>query len=96
MIALLGDRWYPHTAKQGRGKDEHFFIIDGENVVSAQMLEVSLRVLGVGTMLCPEKDAWSTAKRLIQENKGVRSPPPTLPLYGTITCESEAVQFGCL
>ena len=32
----------------------------GENVVSAEMLEVSL--LGVGKMLRPESDAWSMVK----------------------------------
>ena len=31
-----------------------------ENVMSAQMLEVSL--LGVGTVLCRQMDAWSTVK----------------------------------
>ena len=40
------------------------FIMYGKNVMSAQMLELSL--LGVGTVLRLERDAWSMVKWLRQ------------------------------
>ena len=44
-----------------RGKiSKRFYVTYGKNVVSAQMLEVSL--LGVGTVLRLERDAWSMVK----------------------------------
>ena len=58
-IAFLGDRWWPQTAKQEREKSGKN-IIYGNNVMSAQMLEVSL--LGMGTVLRLKRDAWSTVK----------------------------------
>ena len=55
-IAILGDRWWPQTAKQvGDRKANSFYVIYGRSVMSAQMLEVSL--LGVGTVLRLERDA---------------------------------------
>ena len=61
-IAILGDRWWPQTAKQGGDRiSKHFLCsIYGKRVMSAQMLEVSL--LGVGTVLRLERDAWSMVK----------------------------------
>ena len=44
----------------------------GNNVMSAQMLEVSL--LGVGTVLCLGRDAWSMVKLLRQAAN--ECPPP--------------------
>ena len=49
--------------------------------MSAQMLEVSLlgvgvSLLGVGTVLCLERDAWSMVKRLRQAINEYASPPP--------------------
>ena len=45
----------------GMGQDKQYiYVICGKNVVSAQMLEVSL--LGVGKMLFLERDAWSMVK----------------------------------
>ena len=45
-----------------------------KNVMSAQMLEVSL--LGVGTVLRLERDAWSMVKWLRQATNEYASPPP--------------------
>ena len=60
-IAILGDRWWPQTAKQeGHKISKTFLVTYGKSVMSAQMLEVSL--LGVGTMLRLERDAWSMLK----------------------------------
>ena len=42
--------------------------------MSAQMLEVSL--LGVGTVLRLERDAWSMVKRLRQATNEYALPPP--------------------
>ena len=43
-IAILVDRWWPQTAKQeGRKMSKNFHVPHGENVMSAQMLEVSIR-----------------------------------------------------
>ena len=60
-IAILGDRWWPQTTKQEGDKDKHNVSVTyGKNVMSAHMLEVSL--LGVGTVLRLERDAWSMVK----------------------------------
>ena len=57
-IAILGDRWWPQTAKQvGDRISKYFYVIYGRSVMSAQMLEVSL--LGVETVLRLKRDAWS-------------------------------------
>ena len=57
-IAILGDRWWPQAVKQEGDKiSKKIHVTYGKNVMSAQMLEVSL--LGVGTMLRLERDAWS-------------------------------------
>ena len=58
---ILRDRWWPQTAKQKGDKISKEFPCNiWKNVMSAQMLEVSL--LGVGTMLRLERDAWSMLK----------------------------------
>ena len=60
-IAILGDGWWPHKAKQqGDEIGETLYVIYGKNAMSAQMLEVTL--LGVGTVLRLERDAWSMVK----------------------------------
>ena len=56
-IAILGDRWCLQTAKQRGDKISKKFVTYGKNVVSALILGMSL--LGVGTVLRLEKDAWS-------------------------------------
>ena len=65
-IAILGDRWWPQTARKEVDKISKRFpyAVDGENVLSAQLLEVFL--LGVGTVLRLERDAWSIVKGLRQ------------------------------
>ena len=50
-----------------------FYVIYGKGVMSAQMLEVSL--LGVGTVLRFERDAWSTAE-CIRQATNEYAPPP--------------------
>ena len=62
-IAILPDRWWRTDGETGRGQDEHaiksFDVIFGKkNVMRTKMLEVSLLV-GVGTVLRLERDAWS-------------------------------------
>ena len=57
-IAILGDRW-PQTATQG-GDRINKTVIYGRSAMSAEMLEVSL--VGVGTVLRLEMDAWSMVK----------------------------------
>ena len=60
-IAILGDRWWPQKAKQQGDKLSKNFICNiWKKVMSAQMFEVSL--LGVGTVLRLERDAWSMVK----------------------------------
>ena len=65
-IAIVGDRWWQQKAKQQGGTISKKFLcnIYGKNVMSARMLEVSL--LGVGTVLRLERDAWSMVKWLRQ------------------------------
>ena len=60
-IATLGDGWWPQAAKQeGDKTSKKIYVIHENNVMSAQLLEVSL--LGVGTVLRLERDAWSMVK----------------------------------
>ena len=61
-IAILGDRWWPQTAKKDgdRISKQFFHVICGKSAMSAQRLEASL--LGVGTVLRLERDAWSMVK----------------------------------
>ena len=59
-IAILGDRWWPQTAKQQGDKTSKTFLCNMEKyVMSVQMLDVSL--LGVGTVLRLEgvRGQWS-------------------------------------
>ena len=59
-LAIVGDRWWPQTAKQEDNLCiKSFYVIHGKSVMSAQMLEVSL--LGVEAVLRLERDAWSMA-----------------------------------
>ena len=61
MIIILGDRWWPQKAKEeGDKTSKQFPCNTWENVVSAQMWEVFQ--LGVGTVLCLERDVWSMVK----------------------------------
>ena len=60
-IAIPGARWWPQTAKQqGDQISKKFLCNIWKNVVSAQVLEVTL--LEVGTVLRLERDAWSMVK----------------------------------
>ena len=56
-IAILGDRWRPQTAKQEGDEDKQKSLheIYGENVMSAQTLEVYL--LGAGIVFHLERNA---------------------------------------
>ena len=90
-IAVLGDRWWPQTAKQdGDRIRKQFYVIYtpeyiyGKRVMSAQTLEVSLS--GVGTVLRQKRDGWSMVKRLKQATNEYALPPPphnrhTIPLH---------------
>ena len=49
-------------------------VVYGRGVLSTSMLEVSL--LGVGTVLRLERDAWSMVKRLRQATNEYAPPPP--------------------
>ena len=56
--AILGGRWWPQAAAQeGDNIAKRLYVIYGNKVMSAPLLEVSL--LGVGTVLRVERDAWS-------------------------------------
>ena len=71
-IAILGDRWWPQTAKQQGGKvsERNLCSIGSKNVMSTQMLEVSLQ--RVGTMLGLERDAYSMEKKTKASKESVR------------------------
>ena len=76
-VDILGDRWWPQTAKQEGDKASKKW---GGNATSAQMLEVAL--LGVGTVLRLERNAWSMVKRLSQSiNERAALPPSTITQY---------------
>ena len=59
-IVILGDRWWPQTAKQERVKISKILCNVWKNLMSVQMLPVPL--LGAGTVLRLKRDAWSMAK----------------------------------
>ena len=62
LNAIVGDRWWPQKAKQRGDRITKTFSCNiwKKNVMSAQVLKVSL--LGVGTVLRLERDAWSMVK----------------------------------
>ena len=67
-IAILGDTRWPQAAKQEGDKiSKRFLCSNGKNVMNAQTLEVP--VLGVGTVLRLEREAWPMAKRPRQATK---------------------------
>ena len=59
-IAILGDSGHRRRNSKGIRRAKSFYLTFGKNVMSAQMLEVSL--LGVGTVLRLERNAYSMAK----------------------------------
>ena len=65
-IAVVGDRWWPQTAKQEGdtiSKKLLCEICEKMNIyISARMLEVSLLLKGVMAVLRLERDAWSMVK----------------------------------
>ena len=76
-IAIVGDRWWPQTAKQeGDRTGKQLYVIHGRSVMSTQMLEVSL--LGVGTVLRFERDAWSMVKCLREATNEYTLPTTTV------------------
>ena len=63
MIAILGDDGgHRRPNRKEITLVKSFYVLSGNNLMSAQLLEVSL--LGVGTVLRLEGDAWSIVKRL--------------------------------
>ena len=50
----------PQVNSKGTREAKSFYVTYGKNVMSARMLELSL--LGVGTVLRLERDAWSMVK----------------------------------
>ena len=59
-IAILGDIWWPQTAKQEGDKiGKRFYVTHGKHVMSVQMLEVSIRSRNGAPS---RKDAWSMVK----------------------------------
>ena len=59
--AMLGDRWWPRTAKQEGDKiNKQFNVLHGKIVMTAPLLEVFL--LGVGKVLRLDRDAWPMGK----------------------------------
>ena len=60
-IAILGDRWWPHTAKQDGDRISKQFLCNIQKKRNERPnVEVSLS--GVGTILRLERDAWSMVK----------------------------------
>ena len=77
-IAILGDRWWAQKAKQEGDQVSKQFVCDvpgmEKSKMIAQRLEVSL--LGVGTVLRLERDAWSMVK-LLRQATNEYTPPPS-------------------
>ena len=61
-IAILVDGGHRQKKRNGIRLAKIFSVIYGNNVVSAQLLEVSLLIIGVGTVLRLERDAWPMVK----------------------------------
>ena len=66
--------------------------------LSAPPFDRCLSLLGVGTVLRLEKDAWSTVKRLMQATKRARPPPPShyQSQETAITTRYEAPSFALI
>ena len=81
-IAILRDKWWPQAAKQdGDRISKQFLCRIWKKRNERQMLDVSL--LGVGTVLRLERDAWSMVIRLRPATNDYAPPPPYL---GGIHC----------
>ena len=63
-IVILGDGGHRRRNRKGIRYVNGFYVTYGRNVLSTELLEVPL--LGEGTVLRLERDAWSTVKRLTQ------------------------------
>ena len=72
-IAILGDRWWPKTAEEdGEKISQKFrFVKCGGKKRNERLLVGGVPIIGVGTVLRLERDAWSMAQLPIvrQNNK---------------------------
>ena len=59
-IDILGDSGHRRRNSKGIRRAKKLYVTSGKNLMSAQMLDVSL--IGVGTVLCLGRDAWSMVK----------------------------------
>ena len=72
-IAILGDRWWPHTAKQQGDKiSKSLLVTYGEDVMSAQMLEVSIR----SRKGSPSRKGCVVNGEMTQGKQHMSTPPP--------------------
>ena len=70
-IAILGDTWWPQTAKLDgdRISKQFLFNVWKERDERPNVGGVSMRLIGVGTVLRLERDAWSMVNWLRQATK---------------------------
>ena len=81
-IAILRDRWWPQTAKQDEDRIRKQFMwnIWKKRNERPNVEGVFIRLLGVGTVLCLERDAWSMVKLLRQATSEYSPPTPLLSI----------------
>ena len=78
-ILLIGDRWWPQKAKQQEDKISKKFTCNiWEKRNERPNVGVFSTIIGVGTVLRLERDAWSIVKMTKASNQWV-CPPPNLP-----------------
>ena len=71
-ISVLGDRWWPQTAKEeGDNISKTVYVTNGRNVLSAQMLEVSLRSRIGG----PSQEGCVVNGQMTKASKQMSRPP---------------------
>ena len=75
-IAVLGDRWWPQTAKQDGDKICRRFFCSVSKKRNEYLVVGGVSLLGVGTVLRLERDVWSMVKRLRQ---ATNEHPPQAP-----------------
>ena len=82
MQCQVPDIWWPQSSERGRKYDKHdLFLCDiwKKNEMSAQMLEIPL--LGVGTVLRLERDAWYMVVngQMTEATQQMSTPSPASP-----------------
>ena len=90
-IAILGDRWWPQTAKKDGERISKQFLCSMWKKRNERPNFAGVSLLGKGTVLRLERDAWSMAKWLRQSTN--EYPPPSTPTSPRYTVRTSLVSI---